>query len=97
MFIYASTFDSIVCENMFVNFICGSSTSPPFTIAFWGFIKNSFFVFFFRYTAQRSAWNQPGRCGAQMLLAQGEKELILVALLDEMVMSCSFEDSFVLD
>ena len=26
-----------------------------------------------------------------------EKKLILVALLDEMVMSCSFEDSFVLD
>ena len=36
-------------------------------------------------------------CGAQMLLAQGEKELILVALLNEMVMSCSLEDSFVLD
>ena len=36
-------------------------------------------------------------CGAQMLLAQGEKELILVALLNEMVMSCSLEDSFFLD
>ena len=40
-------------------------------------------------------------CGAQMLLAQGEKELILVALLKdkvtEMVMSCSLEDSFFLD
>ena len=41
------------------------------------------FFFFFRCTAQRSVRNQPGRCGAQMLLAQGEKELILVALLDE--------------
>ena len=36
-------------------------------------------------------------CGAQMLLAQGEKELILVVLLNEMVMSCSLEDSFFLD
>ena len=31
------------------------------------------------------------------VIGAGRKELILVALLDEMVMSCSFEDSFVLD
>ena len=31
------------------------------------------------------------------VIGAGRKELILVALLDEMVMSCSFEDSFILD
>ena len=62
-----------------------------------GLSQFAFFFFFFGYTAQRSARNQPGRLWCADVIGAGRKELILVALLDEMIMSCSFKDSFVLD